>query len=195
MSANAGDWCSEATLLFELNLAQDPQLDFALTAYRDAAVEQIARYTGLPLVDRPVVVDFLPPGQSSSPSCLGKLLYPHTVAKTEYWNVAYEKGSLPTEEWAGGKQSRLSALDPATKRGKWYLVPPADGWPEEALRIRATLTCGLAVREHAHITQAVIMLARDYFEGVSVADRTPAWERVLKDSGYWNASEAKGAAG
>ena len=99
MSAKANDWCDPATLLFQHRLDSYPEVDIALPQYRDAAVEQIAQYTGLPLVDRTAVVDFHRPKRENGPVFLGRILYPHTVKAVRYWDAPYEEGTVPGQTW------------------------------------------------------------------------------------------------
>ena len=187
MAAQDTLWADMATIRWELNVAQQDDIDAQLLRLLGSAIDEIERFTELPLRDRTAIID-RPIPRSNIPMFLGRIPYAIKVVNFEYWNENPNPGELPTETLSdqSGMLPDLG-LSPARadeKYGDWWLRPPADGWPQGAVCARVSLLCGMAPAEHQAVSQAIVMLVRDYYEGVPVADRKPAWQRRLSGTPY-----------
>ena len=193
-------WADLPTLRWELNVsAHDAEADIQLPRLLGAAIDEVERYIRLPVRPTRVVRDVRAPGAGQSLRYTDAP-YLLSVEGVEYWTRAVPKadGVPPPETWyrVDGlpKMGADFHCEPCVLDepwGPWWIRPTqgAGDWPEEATRFRVTAMTGLRPAEHQAVSQALIMLVRDLYEGVSVADRMPAWRRRVSGLPYrlfWN---------
>ena len=193
-------WASLETLRWELNVsAHDADADIQLPRLLGSAIDEVERYVRLPVRPHRLVRDVRAPepGRSLPITDAPYLL---SVDSVEYWTRTAPKadGVPPPETWHRDdglpKMGADFHCEPCVLDepwGPWWIRPtPAAGdWPADAVRFRVQVTTGMRPVEHQAVTQALIMLTRDYYEGVTVADRMPAWRRRLSGMPYrcfWN---------
>ena len=186
-------WLDEPALRWELNVTESDATDVQLARLRGAAIDEISRYVRLPLRPCRLTRDGAVPAEGRS-FLLTDAPYLLTVENVEYWTEVPVPGQPPTETWMDPGTGLLPVLDLSPQVldepwGPWWIRPKAVGWPAEARRLRVTVMTGLKPAEHQAVQQAIVMLVRDYYDGVSVADRMPAWWRRLSGMPYrcfWN---------
>lgn len=181
-------WVGIDTLRWELNVAEHDEINAQLLRLLGSAIDEIERYTELPLRDRTAIIDRRFP-IDNSPMYLGRIPYATKVMNIETWNETPKPGEIPTDTWSDQQTGMLPAVGLSPARadqpwGDWWLRPPPEGWPQGAVCARISLLCGMRPAEHQAVSQALVMLVRDYYEGVSVADRKPAWRRRLSGMPY-----------
>ena len=181
-------WADLATLRWELGVAESDAEDAQLLRLLGSAIDEVARYTLLPLRPCRLTRDGRVPSDGRS-FLLTDAPFLLAVENVEYWTdpaplPGVPPGDVFTDE--GGMLPAMS-MEPCTLDepwGPWWVRPKAVAWPAGATRLRLTVTTGLKPAEHQAVTQALIMLVRDYYEGVPVADRMPAWRRRLSGMPY-----------
>ena len=193
-------WASLETLRWELNVsAHDADADIQLPRLLGSAIDEVERYVRLPVRPHHLTRDVGAPGAGRSLR-ITDAPYLLRIEGVEYWTRAVPKadGVPPVQTWTrvdglpkmgGDFHCEPCVLDEPW--GPWWVRPtPAAGdWPEEATCFRVVATTGLRPLEHQAVSQALIMLVRDLYEGVSVADRMPAWRRRVSGMPYrlfWN---------
>ena len=189
MATQALDWLSLEDARFELRVAEQADVDSALLRYIRSAVAEVTQYTGLPLVDRTIAVDFVPTAGMNS-VIVGPLMYPFAVEKVESWRGADYSESAPNVTHSVDSTT-IRPLDPNRPRGM-YVVEYSPGVSDT--RFRLTLKVGVMPADFPHVSQAVILRVREMFEGhiQQPSGMAPLWQRVLADTGYWNAVDIEG---
>ena len=186
MATQALDWLSLEDARFELRVAAQADVDNALLRYIRSAVAEVAQYTGLPLIDREAITECTP----AHSRIVGPLMYPFKVMEARYWRDAMypdppdvEIDPVPT----------ITPLDPNQPRGR-YAVQFGAELPADLIRVRLTLKAGIMPADFPHVSQAVILRVREMFGGhiQQPSGMAPLWQRVLADTGYWNAVDAEG---
>ena len=191
-------WADLPTLRWELNVSEhDSDAAIQLPRLLGAAIDEVERYIRLPIRPHRLTrnVRFPAPGLSVRVTDAPYLLQ---VDGVDY----HPGGERPPPGLAPADPMMTPGGMPAGQGdftcepvcldepwGPWWIRPRQGGWPEQGAFARARVTTGLRPAEHQAVSQALIMLTRDYYEGVSVADRMPAWRRRLSGMPYrlfWN---------
>ena len=76
-----------------------------------------------------------------------------------------------------GENSVLEKLTPY--RSSSYLFYPDSDIPDNAISLKVSYTHGIDPDGNEHIKSALILMVRESFDGVAVADKRPAWDRIL----------------
>ena len=190
-------WASLETLRWELNVSvHDADADIQLPRLLGSAIDEVERYVRLPVRPRRLVRDVRAPepGRSLPITDAPYLLQ---VDDVKYWTASPAPGVPAESPMIREADGMPVGKDDFTCEpcildepwGAWWIRPKAGDWPKDAVRFRVQVTTGMRPVEHQAVTQALIMLTRDYYEGVTVADRMPAWRRRLSGMPYrcfWN---------
>lgn len=176
-------WIDLPALRWELNVVEDSEIDAQLLRLLGAAIDEIERYTELPIRERRAVIDRRVPTENV-PMFLGRIPFALTVESIQYWTEEPKPGSIPDGMVELNPDAELSPARQDQEWGDWWLRPPSAGWLQGAVCARICVLCGMAPAQHQALSQAIVMLVRDYFEGITVADRTPAWRRRLSGMPY-----------
>lgn len=173
-TAQPSDWLSvEALGEEELRLAKGGEQVPMLARHITAAVRWAERATGRVLLARTKTLT-LAPVPASSPLVLGEvhsLDEPAAVQQVDYW-TAEPFSALPDTELARAKPGgEVGDMEPDVGwleeygDDEWRLWPRAAGWPRDAKRYRVSLTQGLDPAKHEDLSQAVVMVARAFYDG------------------------------
>ena len=199
MSGQASDWLSVERLARELRLADadgNPPADIAslLADHILAAVDWVSHESGLPLVDRPVVLPradrlgspgvFFP--STNAPIILGRLLNVTSVDRVDYWTDDVRSGAPQALVRMRGDDpipdvGRLDEVPSGTSRlSFWRLYPRASGWPEAPGGFRVMVSQGLNPALYPALSQACVLMARQFFEGAVVEEKVTAARRLYE---------------
>ena len=183
MAAKATDWLSLSRMKAELRIPEAVgDHDLTLRELIQDAVGFCQSFTSLPLLDGQ---RFHAPVAPADPVRIPPTLFLKSVDKLE----TRASANAP---WAdlGVAKVKAAGAAPNVLDKLWdSRVSPWRYWPDKALpdgtvALKVTVTSGMdpwAV-DNQQVRQALVLMVRDAWEGVPVADRTPAWERVLQQT-------------
>ena len=183
MAAEARDWLTRSRMKDELRLPAEVGvgIDKAIDGHIAEALAFLAEYTELPLLDGQRFVEAYP-------------LIPIVLAD---WRDEHPVG-IPYLKEVNGIAARLApdlpfAVDvpigaapvleaAVSSRTTTYRFWPDVALPAGADRLRVTLTVGMdeAAPEHGAVRSALILMVRDLWDGLSLAERRPSWERMIE---------------
>ena len=193
MASRASDWLDSERLGQQLRIsAEHPHAD-RLPDYVAGAVQFVAGQTGLPLLDVYRTVE-PPVPDLQRPIRLGRVLAFLEVSAAWWWSDP-DRNAVGE----GTALTRLEGGDPVPDVGRWEptpetstdlapdvrLFPPPAGWPPTMRRLRLRLRQGLIPAEHPILTDGCILAARASFEGIQLADKRSALERLLEPTQYF----------
>ena len=184
MAAKSSDWLDEQRLARELRIHPGHEDYTLLPAYIEQAIAHVSRWTSLPLVDTYPVYYDVPFGPSDAPIIFRDTVAPVGVESVTVWETDQPDsvaGKTITTVVDGKVVPDTGLVD---IRGggtiKDVIIwPRASGWPE-ARRIDIKMRIGAAPADYPSIPAALILVCRDLYEGVSVAEKKPAYERILQ---------------
>ena len=184
MAARATHWLDLCRAKDELRIPQEVgEYDTQIRKHIEDAVAFLERRLDLPLLDRSLFLD-TPPCIPLVLARLGEGVAPgiqhlktvdamHVrMAHDQPYSVAVAPGPNPVLEAASPRRSTT-----------WRYWPDVD-LPSGAQSVRVTVTVGMDAfdPQNEQIRSAVILLVRDLFEGLPVAERRPAWERMIEQT-------------
>ena len=192
MASSALDWCSLDRLKHHLNMYRDASGNFVGTEQDvklidciEGAVKWCAQYTRLPLLETDVHIRFQPAPDRTEPVVLKNLLYPVNITSGRWWSIDDPRrlkraSALDEIPVVGGRQwepvydnQGLSDISSVVK-----VFPPGDEWPDASI-VELTFKTKVPVQDNPQITNAVILVAKDLYDGPSVMERRTAAEHLL----------------
>ena len=199
MAGAVSDWVDLPTMRDQLRIAEglvDTQLDVRVMDAVEGAAATIAEYVGQPLIDTVYTVDVVPTLHYAD---LGKIKYPKSVESVTYWTADDSDSPRPkstntiqVEQVELYKPPYTIAGPNVGKAKVYWLIQPDAGWPSEVTCLRVQVLTGMDPVEHQQIRQAIVLLARQLFDGHTqpLNNTRPNWQALLDNSGYWNAPVA-----
>ena len=183
-TAQASDWLDAGALREELRLAAGGEHDPMLARHISAAVRWVERATGLLLLERSLVLS-LSPVPAHSPIPLDGVRALAEVSQVDYW-TAPPFSPPPDHELARAKPGgEVGDVEPDVGAlqelggDDWRLWPRGAGWPEDAARFQVTLKQGLDPAEHEDLSQALVMVARAFYDGEASPDQGRLIDRTV----------------
>lgn len=183
MAREAGDWLTRQRMKAELRLPDQvgAETDKAIDGHITEALGFLIEYTDLPIIDRSRFVEAYPAvpiliADRRDEHVLG-IPYLKTVdaitarlSPDRPFDVDVPLGAAPVLEAA------------SSARSPTYRFWPDTALPAGADRIRVSLTVGMDEEavEHGAVRSALILIVRDLWDGLSLAERRPAWERMIE---------------
>ena len=182
MARRARDWVDLARAKRELRIHADVgDFDDQLIDLIDDSVAAIEDYLDMPLIDRTVTLSGILVPRGRAPAVLPPTPGLRSVDAVK-WRASTDDPYA--QDLALGASPVLEAEE--DRRGTRWRYWPDAAWPAGACDMRFEVTAGLDAFEerHAHIRTAIVLRLRDLYDGVSVADRRAAWQRVREGTVY-----------
>ena len=177
MAAQAHHWLSPSRAKDEIRIPQESgDLDLMLLSQIQEAVSFLEERTELPLLDRTFDV----PGiVAKIPLVIPRIAYLKAVTALHYRT----SGVTPYSEILMPGQSPVLERETPDRMSRWRYWPDVE-LPSGATRFRVTVEVGMDADapENASVKKALILLVREAFEGGGVAEKMPAWERIIRSA-------------
>ena len=186
MASSASDFLDAPRLARELRVSEAHPSFTELPSLILGAVDWVSSYTGLPLIDRFPVIHRYGPLNSDACLPLGQIVAPVEVRSFRWWSTD------ETDAAEGTLLERMDGMEVVPDVGRLdlrpshslaptaYLWPRASGWPTNIRRSEVTIRAGLNPAEYPSLSDACVLYARGQFEGLMMADKRSALERLLE---------------
>ena len=195
MAAQASDWLDAPRLARELRVAEGHPAYADMPTLIAGAVQFVSRFTGLPMLDRYPVISRRGPRAPDACLRLGRVVAPIEITAVRWWSTGETDAAEGTllETGQGAPDVGRLDLDPAHDTAPSLILwPRAAGWPEGMRRVAVTVRAGLIPAEYPALSDACVLHARGQFEGLMLADKRSALERLLEPFIHLDVDAARG---
>lgn len=175
MAAAATDWLDLSRAKRELRINEAiGDHDLTLLAHIEDAVAFLSERAELPLLDSTREIPGIAPRVPLRIPATAYLLSVDALHYRTARNLPYASRLMP------GDAPVLERCTPA-RMTEWRFWPDVV-LPDEAHTIRLTIKVGMDPDDpaHRHIRWAVVLLVREAWDGQTIAEKMPAWERIVR---------------
>ena len=168
MSAQAITWLPLEEIKRELRIHPGVNDEDGMLARQvGAAVSYVETETGLPLLNKTETRRVAHTGVNLRELFLGYVPFLLRVTRVAYWT---DPDAQSPDELIPNPEDlrRIEGIgtNPQSWNKLWYLEGPSGGWPISANSLyEVTIEYGMTPTEHPDVTQALVLIVRDYYQG------------------------------